>query len=117
MELRNIVAAGALLLSLDVGLSTVGQAEKHSPQVAGGLSSEAGEVPEPISMSSADGVLALTLTAKPSKVEIAGKSFVTNVYNGMYIPPVLRLKRGDELELKLVNEDRPRRSSRSKNPR
>jgi FtsP/CotA-like multicopper oxidase with cupredoxin domain len=65
---------------------------------------EAGEVPEPISLSSVDGVLAVTLTAKPSKVEVAGRSFVTNVYNGMYIPPVLRLKRGDELQLKLVNE-------------
>jgi len=49
-------------------------------------------------------VLAVTLTAKPSKVEVAGRTFVTNVYNGMYIPPVLRLKRGDELQLKLVNE-------------
>ena len=104
MELRNIVVAGALLLSLDLCLSTAGQAEKHSPHVAGGHSSEAGEVPEPISLSSADGVLAVTLTAKPSKVEVAGRTFVTNVYNGMYIPPVLRLKRGDELQLKLVNE-------------
>ena len=61
-------------------------------------------MPEPISLSPVDGLLAVTLTAKPSKVEVAGRSFVTNVYNGMYIPPVLRLKRGDELHLKLVNE-------------
>ena len=104
MELRNILAAGALLLSLDLCLSTAGQAEKHSPHVPGGHSSKAGEVPEPTSISSAGGVLAVTLTAKPSRVEVAGRTFVTNVYNGMYIPPVLRLKRGDELQLKLVNE-------------
>jgi hypothetical protein len=74
VELRNIVVAGALLLGLDLGLSTAGQADKHHPHVAGSLLTEAGEVPEPVSISSANGVLAVTLTAKPSKVEIAGRS-------------------------------------------
>ena len=91
------------MLSLDLCLPAAGQAEKHGFRRAG-FRREAGEVPEPISLSPVDGVLAVTLTAKPSKVEVAGRSFVTNVYNGMYIPPVLRLKRGDELQLKLVNE-------------
>ena len=103
VELRNIVVAGALLLSLDLCLSTAGQAEKHGPHMAGGLSSEAGEVPEPISLSPVDGVLAV---AYGQAVKGRGRrpDYVTNVYNGMYIPPVLRLKRGDELQLKLVNE-------------
>ena len=49
-------------------------------------------------------MLAITLTAKPATVEVGGKTFDTNVYNGMYIPPVIRLKRGEELRLTLVNE-------------
>ena len=61
-------------------------------------------VPDPVGVAAQDGVLTLTLTAKPATVEVGGKSFDTNVYNGMYIPPVIRLKRGEELRLTLVNE-------------
>jgi len=70
------------------------KAETHKLQAETSAPREGSQVPEPISISPVDGVLAVTLTAKPSKVEIAGRSFVTNVYSGMYIPPVLRLKRG-----------------------
>ncbi len=61
-------------------------------------------VPEPTSVAAENGVLDITLTASPASVEVAGRTFKTNVYNGMYIPPVLRLKRGEELRLTLVNE-------------
>ena len=93
MEFRRIATSAAVLLGLQLCLPAPAQAEQHKLQ-AEVSAREGGEVPEPISLSPVDGVLAVTLTAKPSKVEVAGRSFVTNVYNGMYIPPVLRLKRG-----------------------
>lgn len=65
------------------------------------------EIPEPQVVKSVDGVLDFTLTAKPAHVTIAGQSVLTNVYNGAYIPPVLRLRRGDELRLKFINEIGP----------
>ena len=34
---------------------------------------------------------------------MAGRSFRSNVFNGQYIPPVLKLQRGDRLELQFVN--------------
>jgi FtsP/CotA-like multicopper oxidase with cupredoxin domain len=104
VEFRDIAVSGAILLSLQISLSATVEAEQHHTSTASSRPAEPGEVPEPVSIEAADGVLAITLTAEPAKVEVAGRSFVTNVYNGMYIPPVLRLKRGDELQLKLVNE-------------
>ena len=107
MEFRSIATSAAVLVSLQLCLPAPAQAEQHKLPAEVSAQRESGEVPEPTSLSPVDGVLAVTLTAKPSKVEVAGPSFVTNVYNGMYIPPVLRLKRGDELQLKLVNETGP----------
>jgi FtsP/CotA-like multicopper oxidase with cupredoxin domain len=77
------------------------------------------EIPEPASIYSHDGVVRLTLTAAPARVTVAGRTFVTNVYNGSYIPPVLRVTRGDEVRIKYVNDidnadieiDRPERSN------
>ena len=61
------------------------------------------DIPEPDSVSSRNGVLQVTLTQAPTRVTVAGRSFVSNVFNGQYIPPVLRMQRGDRLELQLVN--------------
>lgn len=64
-------------------------------------------VPEPTILESTNGVLQATLTAAPASVMVAGQSFTSNVYNGTYVPPVLKLKRGDVLELKLINQTGP----------
>src|SRR5262245_28102831 len=58
---------------------------------------------EPPSLSSEAGVLALTLEAGPSQVTIKGKDVLSNVYNGLYVPPLLRLQHGDVLEVHQVN--------------
>lgn len=55
-------------------------------------------------ISSQAGELATTLTAAKSRVTVAGRTFMSMVYNGAYLPPVLRLVPGDSLKLRLVND-------------
>ena len=62
---------------------------------------------EPQVLTARRGVLELTLEAAPSKITVAGQSFISNVYNGQYTPPVFRLRRGEELQLRLVNKIGP----------
>lgn len=69
----------------------------------GGGSDSDVRMPEPEVLSARDGTLAVELTAAPSTVTVAGRRFVSNVYNGQYIPPVLKLRRGDTLDLRLRN--------------
>ena len=52
---------------------------------------------------SADGVLETTLTASTALITFAGKTFPSMVYNGRYLPPVLRVRRGDVLKLHMIN--------------
>jgi suppressor of ftsI len=54
-----------------------------------------------------NGVVALTLEAAPSVITVQDRTFTSNVYNGQYTPPVFRLRRGDELQLRLVNRIGP----------
>ncbi|QZO01532.1 hypothetical protein [Chenggangzhangella methanolivorans] len=44
------------------------------------------DLPNPPELRSSDGVLEATLTARPSRIRVAGKRFRSNVYNGLYIP-------------------------------
>ena len=57
----------------------------------------------PPEVTSSNGLLATTLEAKATTYEIGGRRFTTWVYNGLYTPPVLRVKPGDVIELRLVN--------------
>lgn len=57
----------------------------------------------PREISSRGGVLETTLEVSNRMVEVDGLQVTTTVYNGEYIPPVLRLKPGDTLALRLVN--------------
>ena len=61
------------------------------------------DIPEPEIINSRNGVLQVTLTQAPARITVAGRSFRSNVFNGQYIPPVLKMQRGDRLELELVN--------------
>lgn len=61
------------------------------------------DIPEPDIVNSRNGVLQVTLTQAPARITVAGRSFTSNVFNGQYIPPVLKMQRGDRLELELVN--------------
>jgi FtsP/CotA-like multicopper oxidase with cupredoxin domain len=58
----------------------------------------------PPEMVSRDGVLAGTLTIEPAALEVGGESVTfLGLYNGLYMPPVLRVRPGDVVRLKLRN--------------
>ena len=50
------------------------------------------------------GVLDVSLTAGPAEITVAGVTFTSNVYEGTYVPPVLRVARGDRVHLDLINQ-------------
>ncbi|WP_411727314.1 multicopper oxidase family protein [Methyloglobulus sp.] len=60
-------------------------------------------IPQPEVIGSVNGLLDVALEAAPAKVTVAGRTFLSNVYNSSYIPPVLKAKRGDKVRIKLVN--------------
>lgn len=58
---------------------------------------------EPQVLRSSGGQLQVALNVAQSTVQVDGLSVSTTVYNGLYVPPVLSLKPGDTLRLKLNN--------------
>jgi FtsP/CotA-like multicopper oxidase with cupredoxin domain len=57
----------------------------------------------PPEIRSSGGVLDATLTIGPATVEVARKTVALNLYNGLYMPPVLRVQPGDRIRLHLQN--------------
>jgi len=51
----------------------------------------------------AGGVLSGTLTAAPAQVVVGVRQVTTDVYNGLYMPPLLRVQPGDTIALRLQN--------------
>lgn len=58
---------------------------------------------DPPQIESENGILETALTVAPHTIEVAGKKVTTNLYNGLFAPPVLRVKPGDTLRLNLTN--------------
>src|SRR5919108_2028380 len=54
-------------------------------------------------MTSSNGALEVTLTAQDGPITFGGQTWSAMLYNGVYLPPVLRLQPGDSLKLHLVN--------------
>jgi suppressor of ftsI len=105
--MRHRIAFFMLCVAFAFGIVGAVDAEERVAPLPAVVSASGPPIPEPPSMTPVDGVLDFTLTAKPARVEVAGRTLISNVYNRLYIPPVLRLRRGDELRLKFVNEIGP----------
>jgi FtsP/CotA-like multicopper oxidase with cupredoxin domain len=59
---------------------------------------------DPPVLASVDGVLDVDLTAAAQRVTISGKTVNARVYNGAFMPPVLRVRPGDRLRIHTRNE-------------
>lgn len=57
----------------------------------------------PSQLVSSDGVLEAEFTVETTLVSVAGKQLTTQLYNGLYVPPTLRVKPGDTVNLHLRN--------------
>ncbi len=69
----------------------------------GGGDDGATAIPQPEVATARDGTLRMTLRQAPATITVAGKTFTSNVFNDTYVPPVLKLRRGERLELTLRN--------------
>src|SRR5262245_60649889 len=65
------------------------------------------DLPNPPELRSVDGVLRGTLTVAPAEITVRGRKVVSNVINGNYMAPTLRVRPGDVIRLKAVNEIGP----------
>lgn len=90
---RILLNCSSALLLLLAPLSAIAKDKDKRPAFA-----------EPPQIKSEDGVLETELTVGPHTIEVAGKKVTTNLYNGLFAPPTLRLKPGETLRLKLTNE-------------
>jgi FtsP/CotA-like multicopper oxidase with cupredoxin domain len=88
--------AGALSSALPF-VPAAGAAEPAGPAALGP------DIPEPPEIVARNGRLTATITARPAEITVAGETFVSNVYNGSYVPPVLRARRGDKVTINFVN--------------
>ncbi|MFO1069219.1 MAG: multicopper oxidase family protein [Geminicoccaceae bacterium] len=61
------------------------------------------DLPNPPVIASRNGVLRATLDVAPASITVRPQTFTSNVYNGLYTPPTLKLRRGDKVRLTLTN--------------
>jgi FtsP/CotA-like multicopper oxidase with cupredoxin domain len=90
----GVLRSGARLLAPGAGIL-----------FAGSAAAKAGEpLVQPKEIRSENGVLRTTLTAAPGRVELGDIAFRGLLYNGSYLPPLLRARLGDTLRITLKND-------------
>ena len=77
---------------------------------SGGAALAAPEFADPPEIASVNGVLNGLLTVAPAGVNVAGKEVVTTVYNGLLMPPLLRVQPGDRVRLQPATTPHNRRT-------
>lgn len=100
---RSALALGgvgaAVVLVGGAGLASVWSTRSASPTLA----TTGAELIEPHVMRSVDGVLDVSLTARPSVVAIGGTTVNAITYNGSLPGPTLWVRPGDTLSVTLSN--------------
>jgi len=71
--------------------------------VSGSAVAESPAFENPPFLYSYEGLLETTLVAGPAEVTVGRKRVVSNVFNGLYTPPVFRLNQGDTLRIHQAN--------------
>jgi FtsP/CotA-like multicopper oxidase with cupredoxin domain len=87
----------AFLVTLCAGVAS-GSGARVMPSRDGGETFQ-----EPTVVASRHGALRATLTAGESPVRIGNQRVTAAVYNASYVPPTLRVRPGDVMQLRLVN--------------
>ena len=92
--------AAVRMMKLPAWLLVAGMAVVTSPNLAIAQSVDAAstaidDLPNPPELHSVDGVLRGTLTVAPAEITVRGRKIVSNVINGNYMAPTLRVRRGD----------------------
>ena len=95
------VVAGALGLARAgaPGVSGTGPGDDSTPRLAGGA-----DLVEPEELSSTGGRLRVELTMAEAEVDVGGRRARLLTYNGTVPGPTLRLRPGDTLQVRLVNQ-------------
>ena len=93
LAVANIIRAGAGLVA---GSATLW------PVAAQGQTGDA--LVQPAAMQSRNGFLDAALTAAPGAVKLGNLTFPGALYNGSYLPPLLRVRTGDVLRIAFRNE-------------
>jgi suppressor of ftsI len=65
------------------------------------------DLPDPPELAAADGELRGTLAVAPAEITVRGCPVVSNVINGDYMAPTLRIRRGDTIRIRVVNQSGP----------
>ncbi|MGA7328909.1 MAG: multicopper oxidase family protein [Rhodomicrobium sp.] len=70
---------------------------------SGALGQTSDQLVQPEAIGSRNGVLDATLTAAPGQVQLGSATFPGTLYNGSYLPPLLRARTGDVLRITFRN--------------
>jgi FtsP/CotA-like multicopper oxidase with cupredoxin domain len=101
-RLNPACLAAALILVLTTVLAGCGSRTAAPPSAA-----PQSQLQDPPELVSHNGVLRARIVVERRQVNVAGRKLWALTYNGRYMPPTLRIRPGDTMELAMENRVRP----------
>jgi FtsP/CotA-like multicopper oxidase with cupredoxin domain len=98
---------GAFILAMALLGLMPGTAEAIDEAAAVVAAAGINDLPNPPELHSKNGVLRGTLRIKPAQITVRGRTVISNVINGNYLAPTLRIQPGDTIRVRAVNEIGP----------